>query len=89
MYRIRLTKKAKIFLRSIEKEEAEIILNEVFSLRKNPFERRIKKLKGYKIWRFKIKRYRAILDILISGKDIKVLTIGYRRNIYKNFFGKK
>ncbi len=89
MYDITITEKAKGFLRKIKKEEAEYILNEVYALRENPFEKKIKKLKRYKLWRMKIKQYRAVLDILITQKQVIVLQIGYRKNVYRLFFDKK
>jgi len=89
MYSIKLTKKAKNFLSNVQKEDSQIILREIFSLRENPLDRNLKKLKGYKLWRMKIKKYRAILDIVITSKQIIILRIGFRKDIYKNFFKKK
>lgn len=86
MYSIKLTKKSKDFLNTISKGESKFILRTIYSLRENPFKSNLKKLKGYKLWRLKMKQYRAVLDILVSGKEIIVLTIGYRRNVYADFF---
>lgn len=89
MYSIQLTKKSRDFLHSIKKEEAEFIVKEIYKLRNNPFDYPLKKLKGYKLYRLKIKKYRAILNILIIRKQIVVLQIGFRKNVYRKFFDKK
>ena len=81
MYSIQIEQNAERFLKKLSRLEKEIILNKIYSLRENPF-RYVKKLKGSKLWRLRISKYRAILDIIISGKKIVVLRVGYRKNIY-------
>ena len=81
MYSVEIAKKAKNFLKKIPKQDADIILNKIYSLRENPF-RFLKKLRGNKLWRLRILDYRAIVDIIISGQRIIVLRIGHRKNIY-------
>lgn len=83
MYDVELTAKAKKDLKKLEKTIQEIILKKLFTLRNNPFSK-VKRLKGKNLWRMRISQYRAILDILISGRKIIVLRIGHRRNIYDN-----
>lgn len=82
MYSIELSGRSKKFLKKIPKKDAEIILKKLNQLKHNPF-RYLKKLQGNKLWRLRISDYRAILDIIISGKRIIVLKIGQRKNIYK------
>jgi len=81
MYSIGITKNAKNFLRQIPKRDAEIILKKLYSIKENPFPY-LKKLKGNKLWRLRILKYRAIVDIIVSNKKIMVLRIGQRKNIY-------
>ena len=81
MYSVELTKKAKVFVSKLQKRDAEIILRRIYSIRENPFPH-IKKLRGTKLWRLRILKYRAILDIIISGKRIIVLRIGKRSKVY-------
>lgn len=89
MYSIKLTKRSKGFLNKIPYNDSSFILKKIYELRENPFKANLKKLKGYRLWRLKIKQFRAILDILITKKEITVLTIGYRRSVYKDFFKRK
>ena len=81
MYSIEIVEHAKKFLKKIPKEDSEIILDKIYSLKENPF-RFLKRLKGCKLWRLRILKYRAIIDVVVSGNKIIVLRIGYRKNIY-------
>lgn len=81
MYSIELTKISEKFLSKIQKSDAEVVLKKIYSLRENPFPH-LKRLKGEKLWRLRVLKYRAVLDILVSGKKITVLRIGHRKNVY-------
>ena len=81
MYSIELTRKAESFLKKIPLEDSEIVLRRIYSLRDNPFSH-LKKLRGQKFWRLRVLKYRAVVDIIVSGKRIIVLRIGKRRNVY-------
>lgn len=82
MYSINIEENAKKFLKKIPKKDAEIILNKIYSIRENPF-RFLKRLKGHKLWRLRVLKYRAEVDVIISKNKIIVLRIGYRKNVYK------
>ena len=81
MYSIQIEKNAEDFLKKLQKKDAEIILNKIYSIRENPF-RYLKRLQGEKLWRLRIADYRAIVDVIISMNKIIVLRIGHRKNIY-------
>ncbi len=81
MYKIEITKTARNFLRKIEKKDSELIIKKIYSIRGNPF-RFLKRLEGEKLWRLRIKKYRAIVDVLVSANRLVVLRIGLRKNIY-------
>ena len=82
MYSIEFTTTSDKFLDKLQKRDKEIILNKIFSIKENPFHF-VKKLEGTKLWRLRIQKFRAVLDIVISGKKIIVLRIGYRKSVYK------
>jgi len=67
MYSIDLTNKSKKFLSKLSQKEKTIILKKLYSIKENPF-RFVKKLQGNKLWRLRVGDYRAVLDIIISGK---------------------
>lgn len=81
MYSLKIEENAERFLRKLDKKEAEMILNKIYSIRDNPF-RFLKRLQGEKLWRLRISDYRAIVDVLVSLNKIIVLRIGHRKNIY-------
>ena len=81
MFQIELTETAKDFLKKLQKKDAEIILNKIYSIRENPY-RFLKRLQGEKLWRLRIGDYRAKVDVLISMNKIIVIRIGHRKNIY-------
>ena len=82
MYSIQIEENAEKFLKKLPKNDAEIILRKIYSIRDNPF-RFLKRLQGEKLWRLRIGDYRAIIDVIISMNKIIVVRIGYRKNIYK------
>ncbi len=82
MFQIELTETAQKFLKKINKKDAEIILNKIYSIKENPY-RFLKRLQGEKLWRLRIGDYRAKVDIIISINKIIVVRIGHRKNIYK------
>jgi len=81
MIQIELTKTSKDFLKKLQKKDAEVILNKIYSIRENPH-RFLKRLQGEKLWRLKIRDYGAIVDVIISMNKIIVVRIGHRKNIY-------
>ena len=81
MFQIELTETAKDFLKKLQKKDAEIILNKIYSIRENPY-RFLKRLQGEKLWRLRIGDYRAVIDVIVSMNKIIVIRIGHRKNIY-------
>jgi mRNA interferase RelE/StbE len=81
VYSIQIEKNAEDFLKKLQKKDAEIILNKIYSIRENPF-RYLKRLQGDKLWRLRIRDYRAIVDVIISMNKVIVLRIGHRKNVY-------
>ena len=81
MFQIEITEIAKTFLKKLQKDDAEIILKKIYSVRENPF-RYLKRLQGEKLWRLRIMDYRAIVDVVVSMNKIIVIRIGHRKNVY-------
>lgn len=81
MYSLEISKSAKRFLKRIPKLDSDIILNKIYSLRENPF-RFLKRLKGHKLWRLRVLKYRVIVNVIVSGNKIIVLRIDYRKSVY-------
>lgn len=81
MYSIKIEESAEKFLKKISQEDKNILLNKLYSIRENPF-RYLKRLQGHKLWRLRVLKYRMIIDVIVSGRKIIVLKIGYRKNVY-------
>ena len=81
MYSIQIEKNAEDFLKKLDKKNAEIILNKIYSIRENPY-RFLKRLQGEKLWRLRIGDYRAFVDVIVSMNKIIVIRIGHRKNVY-------
>ena len=81
MYSLGIEENAERFLKKIPVDDRDKILNKLYSIRHNPF-RYLKRLQGQKFWRLRIMKYRAIVDVIVSGNKIVVVKIGYRKNIY-------
>jgi mRNA-degrading endonuclease RelE of RelBE toxin-antitoxin system len=80
-FTIVLSEHAEKLLRKSPKQDQEIILRKIYSLRENPYPQ-LKKLQGSKLWRLRIMDYQAIIDIVVKANVIYVARIGHRKNIY-------
>lgn len=81
LYSLEIEEIAERKLKKLPRQDAELILKKLNGIRVNPF-RYLKKLQGNKLWRLRVKDYRAIVDVIVSGKKIVVLRIGHRKNVY-------
>ena len=81
MFQIELTETAKDFLKKLQKKDAEIILNKIYSIRENPY-RFLKRLQGEKLWRLRVGDFRAKVDVIVSMNKIILIRIGHRKNVY-------
>ncbi len=81
MYSIEFSQKADKFLDKLDNIEKNLILNKIYLLKKEPL-RQLKRLAASKLYRLRIQKYRAIIDVMIHHKRIIILRIGYRKNIY-------
>lgn len=82
MFQIELTETAKKFLEKLQKNDAEMILNKIYSIKENPY-RFLKRFQGEKLWRLRVGDYRAVVDVIVLMNKIIVVRIGHRKNIYK------
>jgi len=82
MYSVDFSKQAQKFFNGLSDKDAKIIAEKIESMRGNPF-RFLKRLKGSKLWRLRVLKYRVIVDVVVSGHKIVVLTIGFRKNVYE------
>jgi len=81
MFSLQIEDEAEKFLKKLPKQEADLILKKLYSIRENPF-RFLKRLQGDKLWRLRIADYRTICDVVVSNNKIFVVRIGKRENVY-------
>jgi len=82
-YAVLLHPKANAFLESIESNLREKIRKKFHDLSFNP--EKGKKLRYSDFWRLRIGEYRAIYEIKHNDKQIIILYIGHRKNVYDDF----
>ncbi len=81
MYALEFSDEAAKTIRKLPRNERDRILKKIQSIRDYPFAH-LKKLEGNTFWRLHIGKYRAIVDVIVSGRRIIVLRIGKRGDVY-------
>ena len=82
MFSIIILPKAKKQLLKLEKQNIEIILKKIYSIKENPLHY-IERLKELPSWKLRIGDYRAIMSINTKENKIFIEKIGHRKEIYK------
>ena len=73
---------AKKELKKLPKETITNILKKLYSIKDNPIDH-IERLKGLKLWKYRIGEYRAIIFADTGKENLHILKIGHRKSIYK------
>jgi mRNA-degrading endonuclease RelE of RelBE toxin-antitoxin system len=81
MFSIELSETATKFLKKLSKQDAELIIQKIYSIRENPF-RFLKRLQGDKLWRLRMADFRAVIEVIVSANKIYIVRIGKRENVY-------
>ena len=81
VYELEFSQEAFQFLDKLPKLIRNRIIRKLDSIREKPFSY-VKKLKGGKLWRLRVGKYRILLDMLIKRNTIYVIRIGLRKNVY-------
>ncbi len=81
MFSIIILPKAKKQLLKLEKQNIEIILKKIYSIKENPLHY-IERLKELPSWKLRIGDYRAIMSINTKENKIFIEKIGHRKEIY-------
>ena len=83
MYKIFILEKAFKELSKLSETDYEKIKEKIFSLQENVRPYGCKKLHGREGWRIRCGEYRIIYEINESKKEINILHIGPRRDVYR------
>ncbi|MFH1133328.1 MAG: type II toxin-antitoxin system RelE/ParE family toxin [Nanoarchaeota archaeon] len=83
MYEVIFSKKAEKFLDKLPQVDRERILLAAEKLRIRP-ETFITRMVGEKVYKFRVGDYRLLVDLDKGNLIVLVITIGHRRNVYKD-----
>lgn len=83
-YSIKWTPQVLNDLEKLPERIAERIINKIENIRNNPFHY-LEHYEGADVYKLRIGDYRALIDVDLPGKILKVRLIGHRKNIYKFF----
>ena len=83
-YTVVLSKNAQKQLDKLSNQIANPIINAIIELENNPRPHGFKKLKGRDGYRIRVGNYRIIYNIIENELIIDVITLGHRKEIYKN-----
>ncbi len=83
IYEVILPKSVQKELDRLPAKIADRVLARLASLESDPRPSHVKKLKGRPAWRIRIGDYRAIYEIHDQSRQIIIVTIGHRREIYR------
>lgn len=81
-YEVKISQNAKASLRALEKEDSLRILAKIESARHLPHHF-LERLSGSDLWKLRVGDYRVFVDLIEEKKEMWVLDLGHRKNIYK------
>jgi len=81
-YTLLILRRAQKELANLDKTEYERVRDAVILLAENPRPSSCKKLVGREGWRIRVGNYRVIYEINDANRQVTVLHIGHRRDIY-------
>jgi mRNA interferase RelE/StbE len=82
-YWVSIRRKAQKQLDRIQKQHRERVIADVLALAEDPRPPGCRKLRGREEWRVRVGDYRAIYEIDDERREVLVLDIGHRRDIYR------
>ena len=82
VYKIIWSPKSRDNLKELTPETAKRIIKKVVELELAPYHF-IEKMTDVNCWRLRAGDYRVLLDINEKKKEIQVLKVGHRKNVYK------
>ena len=83
MYEVVLSNRAEKRLSRLPGDEYERVLRAVMKLAEDPRPRNCQKLRGREGWRIRIGDYRTIYKVDDDRREVLVVDIGHRRDIYR------
>ncbi|PSQ53739.1 MAG: type II toxin-antitoxin system mRNA interferase toxin, RelE/StbE family [Bacteroidetes bacterium QH_10_64_37] len=82
-YETYILRRAQKALSKIQQQDQERIVEAIWDLENDPRPHGCKKLSGREGWRVRVGQYRVIYEIDDESKEVTVLDIGHRRDVYR------
>ena len=82
MFKVKLNKQPFKFIQKLDKNISEKILEKLKLLKNNPFHY-LEHFEGESYYKFRIGEYRALIDIDLESKILKIRVLEHRKKIYK------
>ena len=82
-YTAKLKRSAEKELDNLPKKIHDKVINILLSLKENPFPHNFKKLRGREGYRIRVGDYRIVYTIGESDKNIEVISIAHRKEVYR------
>jgi len=82
-FTVKLKRSAEKELENLPARIHDKIINILLSLKEKPLPRNSKKLHGREAWRIRVGSYRILYIIHESEKNIEVIAVGHRKDIYR------
>ncbi|MEA1993317.1 MAG: type II toxin-antitoxin system RelE/ParE family toxin [Euryarchaeota archaeon] len=88
MYAIFLSEETVKILRKLDKGTEKRIRSKIKKLKKSPYSFG-KHLRGIDLWSLRSGKYRILFEIDSKEKKVFIVTLGYRKDVYRELKGKK
>jgi len=82
-YTVKLKRSAEKELDNLPKKIHDKVINILLSLKENPFPQNFKKLRGREGYRIRVGDYRILYLIDESAKNIEVVSVAHRKEVYR------
>jgi mRNA interferase RelE/StbE len=82
-YETYILRRAQKALSKIQQQDQERVVEAIWDLENDPRPHGCKKLSGREGWRVRVGQYRVIYEIDDESKEVTVLDIGHRRDVYR------
>jgi len=70
------------FLKKVDRESAERLLDKVGELQKEPFPQNVKRVEGQKLFRVRIGKHRILYEVDVASNFLGIIKIDKRGRVY-------
>lgn len=82
-YNVFIVRRAQKGLATLQRKDRERVQEAIYALSDEPRPAACRKLSGREYWRIRIGQYRVVYEIDDTKKEVTVLDVGHRRDMYR------